>query len=201
MGTILIWKNFVSNWKYVNGNVCNDIIVKRLFYSEDYSTKTFALLETELTLKKSAVFNIILRGHFSLSLLAWPGIPTFKVYCKLKINKMWLVYCYRTVCLIKAMMLKICKSMHLLFIQHFTALCTRWHRGRENGCRSGDRPRFDCCLTLIACGSSDGKEVNNVFGRLSDRIGVGSALEKIIAANGVQQQVLIWELDNCPVTI
>ena len=58
-------------------------------------------------------------------------------------------------------------------------------------------------LTLTACGPSDGKEVKDVFGRPGARVEVGSARLRPLAAHGVgaRQQVKIWKLDICPITI
>ena len=54
-----------------------------------------------------------------------------------------------------------------------------------------------------ACGPSDGKEVKDVLGRPGARVEVGSARVRPLAAHGVgtRQQVKIWKLDICPVTI
>ena len=62
-----------------------------------------------------------------------------------------------------------------------------------------------CCagVFLTACGPSDGKEVKDVFGRPGARVDIGSARKRSLAAHGVgaRQQVKIWKLDICPVTI
>ena len=55
---------------------------------------------------------------------------------------------------------------------------------KRAGLRIG-RSGFDTRHTLTACGSSDGKEIEDVFGRPGARVGVGSTRLRPLAAHEV----------------
>ena len=92
-----------------------------------------------------------------------------------------------------------------VLIRHYGGMTLNELHARRGGVEVADWTvdEFDSLHTLIACGTSDDKEVKDVFGRSSARVGVGSARLRPLAAHGVMswQQVWIWRLDNCPVTI